>query len=224
MTLLELTAAYAGVAGNLYPVRPTALKAKELGWFEGLFADVTGGRDSLSEREHQAIERMLRQAINGGTGRAAMLSGPNFGKTGTSQDNRDALFVGYAGGLVAGVWIGNDDNSPLDGVSGGGLPARIWRDFMSQALGERPAPRRPRPTASPDPRGPVQPQDVPEIGDIPVGGNTRIGIREGEAVISSEIEGLPLDLRIGPNGVRIEPQPRRSEEEVQPQPLAEPPR
>jgi penicillin-binding protein 1A len=222
MTLLELTAAYAGVAGNLYPVRPTALTATEPGWFEGLFADVTGGRDSLSEREHEAIERMLRQAINRGTGRAAMLSGPNFGKTGTSQDNRDALFVGYAGGLVTGVWIGNDDNSPLNDISGGGLPARIWRDFMSQALGERAAPRRPRPTASPDPRGPVQPQDVPEIGDIPVGENTRIGIREGEAVISSDIEGLPIDLRIGPNGVRVDSQPRRPEDELEPQPLREP--
>ena len=71
-----------------------------------------------------------------------MLRGPNHGKTGTSQDSRDALFVGYAGDLVVGVWIGNDDNSPLSGISGGGLPARIWRDFMRQALGEASVPRR----------------------------------------------------------------------------------
>ena len=86
---------------------------------------------------------MLRAAVNRGTGRAARLPQANFGKTGTSQDNRDALFVGYANGLVVGVWIGNDDNSPLRGISGGGLPARIWRDFMTQASGQKAAPRRP---------------------------------------------------------------------------------
>ena len=115
MTLLELTAAYAGVAGNAYPVEPTAFVAEPQGWLQSWF----DGKNSLGRREHAAIEAMLRQAVNRGTGRAAMLRGPNFGKTGTTQDNRDALFVGYAGDLVVGVWIGNDDNSPLDGVSAG---------------------------------------------------------------------------------------------------------
>src|SRR5690606_30734402 len=133
MTLLELTAAYAGVAGNAYPVEPTAFVAEPRGWLQSWF----DGKDSLGRSEHAAIEAMLRQAVNRGTGRAAMLRGPNFGKTGTTQDNRDALFVGYAGDLVVGVWIGNDDNTPLPGITGGGLPARIWKDFMQQALGER---------------------------------------------------------------------------------------
>jgi penicillin-binding protein 1A len=188
MTLMELTAAYAGVAANYYPVRPSAFVAEQPGWFEGLF----DGRDSLAGRDHAAIERMLRQAVNRGTGRAAMLAGPNFGKTGTTQDNRDALFVGYAGGLVVGVWIGNDDNSPLEGVSGGGLPARIWKDFMSQALGERTAPARPRPAESPDPRGPIQPQDVPRLEDLPDGG----------AVFTSDIRGVPFT--VGPDGVQLD--------------------
>src|SRR6187401_1450490 len=100
---------------------------------------------------------------------AASLNAPNFGKTGTTQDHRDALFVGYAGGLVVGVWVGNDDDTPVPGITGGGVPARIWKDFMSQALGEHRAPARPRATATPDPQGPVQPQDVPELGDIPLG-------------------------------------------------------
>ena len=86
---------------------------------------------------------MLRDVFyavaNRGTGRAAALSVPTFGKTGTTQDYRDALFVGFAGGLVVGVWIGNDDNSPLPRVAGGGQPARIWRSFMSEALGIGPA-------------------------------------------------------------------------------------
>ncbi|MFN7051878.1 MAG: penicillin-binding protein, partial [Gemmobacter sp.] len=58
-------------------------------------------------------------AVNRGTGRAASLAVPNYGKTGTSQDYRDALFVGYAGDLVVGVWVGNDDNTPLGGITGG---------------------------------------------------------------------------------------------------------
>jgi penicillin-binding protein 1A len=208
MTLMELTAAYAGVAANAFPVRPTAFVGEEEGWFESWF----DGKDSLSDSDHEAIERMLRQAINRGTGRAAMLSGPNFGKTGTTQDNRDALFVGYAGSLVVGVWVGNDDNTPLGGVSGGGLPARIWKDFMSQALGERSGPARPQP--SPDPSGPVEPLDVPELEDIPLGEGANLQIREGEAVLSTDIRGVPFDFRLDENGVRIDPGARNRERDV----------
>jgi len=208
MTLLELTSAYAGVAANLFPVKPTAVVAEEQGWLDGWF----DGRDSFSESEHRAIEQMLRQAINRGTGRAATLSSPNFGKTGTTQDSRDALFVGYAGGLVVGVWVGNDDNSPLVGASGGGLPARIWKDFMQQALGERAAPTRPRAVPAPNPSGPVQPQDVPELEDIPLGdGRSTIGIREGEAVLSTDIRGVPFDVTVNRDGVRVDPRNRERE-------------
>jgi penicillin-binding protein 1A len=207
MTLMELTAAYAGVAANAFPVRPTAFAPEEPGWFESWF----DGKESLSDSDHEAIERMLRQAINHGTGRAATLSGPNFGKTGTTQDHRDALFVGYAGSLVVGVWVGNDDNTPLEGVTGGGLPARIWKDFMQQALGERAAPR-PRP--APDPSGPVEPLDVPELDDIPLGEGTNLQVREGEAVLSTDIRGVPFDVRLDENGVRIDPGVRNREREV----------
>src|SRR3546814_20285672 len=99
------------------------------------------------------MEQMLRATVNRGTGRAAMLSVPNFGKTGTSQDNRDALFVGYAGDLVVGEWVGNDDNSPLRGVSGGGLPASVGRDFMHQALRKKRAPKRTTPAGNPQGTG-----------------------------------------------------------------------
>jgi penicillin-binding protein 1A len=191
MTLLELTAAYAGVAANEFPVAPRAFAAEDKGWFDWLW----NSTDSLSSDEHAAIERMLRSAVNRGTGRAAMLAGPNFGKTGTSQDNRDALFIGYAGGLVVGVWVGNDDNSPLAGVHGGGLPARIWRDFMREALGERAAPR--RRTPQPDPSGPVQPQDVPDPLDIPLGlEGTRMRFENGQAVITAVVDGEERELRV----------------------------
>ncbi|MCW5646728.1 MAG: transglycosylase domain-containing protein [Sphingopyxis sp.] len=188
MTLLELTAAYAAVAANSYPVVPHAFEGEEKGWFENLIS----GPSRFRSRVHEDIERMLRAAVNRGTGRAARLPQANFGKTGTSQDNRDALFVGYANGLVVGVWIGNDDNSPLRGISGGGLPARIWRDFMMQASGQQAAP----PRREADPRGPVEPQDIPDVAAIPVGDRTRVGIEGGDAVISTEINGSRIDLRL----------------------------
>ena len=198
MTLLELTAAYAGVAANSFPVRPRAFPVEEEGWFDWILSE----RSSLSPRTHEDIESMLRRAVNQGTGRAAMLSVPNYGKTGTSQDNRDAVFVGYAGDLVVGVWIGNDDNSPLGEIHGGGLPARIWRDFMNRALGKSPA--RPRPAAAPDPRGPVEPMDVPDVGDIPLGDAARMRIENGGATIGTDIEGVPVDVRIDREGVRLD--------------------
>ena len=211
MSLLELTAAYAGVAANGFPVEPRAFPAEEEGWFEWL----TNGRSSLSGRTHADMERLLRRAINAGTGRAAMLPVPNYGKTGTTQDNRDALFVGYAGGLVVGVWIGNDDNSPLAGVSGGGLPAKIWRDFMVRALGTGSIPQpAPRPVETSDPGGPVQPLDVPDIGDIPIGdGNSRLRVREGEVTLSTDVEGVPLDITLNQDGVALRERERAAQDE-----------
>ncbi|MCA1660835.1 MAG: penicillin-binding protein, partial [Novosphingobium sp.] len=154
---------------------------------------------ALSGGEREAMREMLKGAIERGTGRAARLGVPAFGKTGTSQDHRDALFVGFAGDLVVGVWVGNDDNTPLKGVTGGGTPARIWRDFMRVALGERAAPPRPRP----NPSGPVEPLDVPDLGDIPLGDGP-VRLENGEAVLTTEIGGRPVDVRIGEGGVRID--------------------
>ncbi|TIX51776.1 transglycosylase domain-containing protein [Alteraurantiacibacter aquimixticola] len=197
MSLMELTAAYAGIAANAYPVEPHAFARPEQGWWDWLL----NGPESLRSSVHEDMQELLRGAINRGTGRAAMLRSANFGKTGTTQDNRDALFVGYAGDLVVGVWVGNDDNSPLGGVTGGGVPARIWRNFMAAALGEssRPAPN---PTASPDPGGPIVPLDVDDLQDIPLteDGSTRLSIEQDGATLSTEIEGVPVDIRVGQDG------------------------
>jgi len=204
VSLIELTAAYAGVAANNFPVEPSAIEAEEAGWFDWLWSL----QGSLYSSEHEHIEQMLRAAVNRGTGKAAVLRGPNYGKTGTSQGNRDALFVGYAkdnqGDLVVGVWVGNDDNSPLDGVTGGGLPAQIWRDFMRAALGEASPPS---PQQSADPAGPVQPLDVPDLGDIPIGDDgTRLRVGQGEGVtLSTQVEGVPIDIRINQDGLRVDP-------------------
>ena len=196
MTLLELTAAYAGVAANRFPVRPYAFPQEELTWWEWLTTPV----DSASSGTHEDIEKMLRAAINRGTGEAAELPIANYGKTGTTQNYRDALFVGYAGDLVVGVWVGNDDNSPLNRVSGGGLPARIWKDFMRGALALPP----PRPSSAPDPDGPVQPLDVEEGEEIPLGEDGTSLRFENDGVVLTQ-DGVPVELRLDEDGFRIEP-------------------
>jgi penicillin-binding protein 1A len=129
VTLLEMTAAYAAVAGNNWPVKAQGLPPQEQGWFDRMW----NGQKSFGGRWQMLLD-LLYASANHGTGRAAALAVPTFGKTGTTQDGRDAIFIGFAKDLVVGVWIGNDDNSPIGGASGGGLPARIWRDFMSDAV------------------------------------------------------------------------------------------
>ncbi|MBO0740020.1 MAG: PBP1A family penicillin-binding protein [Hyphomicrobiaceae bacterium] len=85
-----------------------------------------------------AMNDMLGAVLSSGTGKRAALPGhAAAGKTGTSQDFRDAWFVGYAGEFVAGVWVGNDDGRPMHRIMGGGLPARLWRDIMLTALESR---------------------------------------------------------------------------------------
>lgn len=131
-SLLELTSAYAAVAGGEYPVRPYGLP-DEAG--RRAPADAPHRMDA---RERAMLLDLLSTVVNSGTGRGAALNVHTYGKTGTSQDNRDALFVGFAGGLVTAVWVGRDDNQPLPGIAGGGLPANIWRRFTADAIGARP--------------------------------------------------------------------------------------
>ena len=203
MTLMELTAAYAGIAANDFPVEPHAFARGEQGWWEWL----TTRSDSFSRSNHEDIETMLRAAINRGTGRNAVLPIANYGKTGTTQDYRDALFVGYAGDLVVGVWIGNDDNSPLNGVTGGSTPARIWRDFMRGALKLEAAPK-PKTEASPDPEGPVQQLDI-EGGEIPLGQDGATLQIDGNGVTLKQ-EGVPVEVRVDQSGVAVQPAPAPS--------------
>jgi penicillin-binding protein 1A len=137
VSLLELTAAYAAVAGGRYPVKASGLPpVSDSGEAQDFAATLFGRGGRLDERrDWRPMLDILWAAANEGTGRKAALATATFGKTGTSQDNRDALFVGFAGDLVVGVWIGRDDNRSLGkNVSGGTLPAQIWRSFMAPAL------------------------------------------------------------------------------------------
>jgi penicillin-binding protein 1A len=125
MTLLELTSAYAAVAAGHAPVEPYAL-------LEG--QDRLAAPRALPSDQRDELLDLLAATVEGGTARAARLDQPVFGKTGTTQEHRDAVFVGFTGDIVVGVWVGNDDHSPMQGVTGGGLPAQIWRTFVNSAL------------------------------------------------------------------------------------------
>jgi penicillin-binding protein 1A len=88
----------------------------------------------MGEEEVGAMNSMMRKVITSGTATKARFDGQDMGgKTGTSQDYRDAWFIGYTPYLTAGVWMGNDDNSPTKKVTGGSLPALVWRDIMEKA-------------------------------------------------------------------------------------------
>ena len=84
----------------------------------------------IDKKDAKQLTKMLENVIEKGTGRAARLPFLAAGKTGTTQDYRDAWFVGFTDDLVCAVWLGNDDNSPMKGVYGSGLPAQIWKKIM----------------------------------------------------------------------------------------------
>ena len=132
VSLLELTSAYAAIAGGRYPVRARGLPLAPAD--EGIAAFFQRGGSLDRERDWGPMLDLLWASANEGTGRRAALGVPTFGKTGTTQNNRDALFIGFAGNLVVGVWIGRDDDKSLGRMTGGTAPARLWRSFMTSAL------------------------------------------------------------------------------------------
>ncbi|MFL6721364.1 MAG: transglycosylase domain-containing protein [Sphingomonas sp.] len=132
VSLLELTSAYAAVSSGRYPIVSRGLPEQESPDDLAAFFHSAGALDR--QRDWAPMLDLLYAAANNGTGRRAALSVPTFGKTGTTQENRDALFIGFAGDLVVGVWVGRDDNRSLGRISGGTVPADIWRSFMTSAL------------------------------------------------------------------------------------------
>jgi penicillin-binding protein 1A len=133
LTLLELTQAYAHIANH-------GLKTKAFGIlqitdkennvlyeFEG-----TPLESMLDEKTVTTMKQMLASVVENGTGRNANIPFKmTYGKTGTSQDFKDAWFIGFTDELVAGFWVGNDDNRPMKRISGGTLPAIMWKDFVT---------------------------------------------------------------------------------------------
>ena len=180
--LVELAEAYAAVAAGAYPVLAHGLPPEERGWFDRLM----GRQRHFSDDHLEMIRDLLSSAANRGTGSAAALRTSTFGKTGTTQDSRDAIFVGYAGGLVTAVWIGNDDNSPLPGgAAGGGIPARIWRDFMGRAINE-----------------PVEAPEEEQDSDL-VNAIANVTVEAGLGNMTLDIDPDGVSVNLGPNQLRL---------------------
>src|SRR3569623_206576 len=190
VSLLELTSAYAAVAGDGYPVGARGIEASDnASWYDLL----VGTKSAFGGRIRDEMLDLLSTSATSGTGLQAKLSVPTYGKTGTTQDSRDALFVGFAKDLVVGVWVGNDDNTPNPGLSGGGVPARKWKKFMQQALGIAPPPP-PTPEATVD--------------DNSTDGNLTIAPGTGPLPVEGSIEGLGVNLQVKKDGtIKVSPSP-----------------
>ncbi len=144
VSLVDMTAAFAAVRAGKARIRARVVDG--LTTPGGLSLNPPADDPADAPWPRAAMLDLLREAVEQGTGRAARLPVPAYGKTGTTQDNRDAWFVGFAGDLVVGVWIGNDDDRPMRDVNGGGMPARLWRAFMIDALKGGPSPGSPAAT------------------------------------------------------------------------------
>ena len=135
VTPLEMVAAYAAFANGGLGVQPHVIARVRTANGKQLYARRNANFGRVIDPQYVAMmNQMMQETLLTGTARKAELPGwQAAGKTGTSQDWRDAWFLGYTSYLVAGVWLGNDDSSPTKKVSGGNLPVEIWSRFMKAA-------------------------------------------------------------------------------------------
>jgi membrane peptidoglycan carboxypeptidase len=132
VSLLEMTGAMDGIAINSKSIKPYTVQAIRAHGKTPLYAHPEVVPETPGWNRN-AMMSLLQAVVNEGTGKAARLDRPVAGKTGTSQDYRDAWFVGFTSDFVVGVWAGNDDDTPTQQVVGGELPAKIWHDFVAAA-------------------------------------------------------------------------------------------
>jgi penicillin-binding protein 1A len=194
-TLIDMTGAFAGILNGGSTVTPYGFEALKLkGMDEPLFGAGGGiGERVISEKAAHALTYMMTEVLNSGTGGRARLNDREAaGKTGTTQSARDAWFVGFTADYVVGVWMGYDDNRPLSGVTGGGLPAEIWHEVMVRINEGQPA--NPLTTEIPDSayapidpsttEGMISAEDVPYFDDpnAPTFDEVYIDPETGEAI------------------------------------------
>ncbi|MBU2992549.1 transglycosylase domain-containing protein [Octadecabacter sp. 1_MG-2023] len=143
-TLLEMTGAYAGILNGGSAVKPYGLTELRLAGDDTPLLEATGGirERVIQESAARELTWMMYQVVEDGSGRRAAIEGWEIaGKTGTTQGARDAWFIGFSGDYVTGIWMGYDNNTPLTGVTGSGLPAEIWHETMTRVLaGLQPTP------------------------------------------------------------------------------------
>ena len=158
VTPLELTAAYATFANSGTTPEPHLVTGLEDAGGKPLFAWRGTQNPVVRDDTRRDMVAMLGHVVEAGTGAAARLTGRDAaGKTGTTQEYRDAWFIGFTAGHVAGVWIGNDDNRPMRKLTGGMAPALIWKAVMQAAEAGRPATALER---TPGPPAGAEPEEV----------------------------------------------------------------
>ena len=158
--LIEMTGAYAGILNGGQAVSPYGLtKLRLKADPEPLFEQDSGlGERVITESAAQQLTYMMSRVVTSGTGRRALIEGREVaGKTGTTQAAKDAWFVGFTAQYAVGVWMGNDDNTPLRGVTGGGLPADIWRETVTRISADLP----------PEPLNMIRPAEAPTVNAPP---------------------------------------------------------
>lgn len=129
--IIDMAAAYATIANNGDLVTPYTIKevyTKE--GYQIYEKEPYIGKKVLKRKAVEDLTKMMESVINSGTGKRAKLNTFAAGKTGTSQEYRDAWFIGFTKDFTVAVWVGNDDNSPMDKISGGGLPTEIWKEVI----------------------------------------------------------------------------------------------
>jgi 1A family penicillin-binding protein len=133
VTLMEMMRVMDEVAIDSKSVEPYLVRSVAAPTGQTLYTKPEAARDA-PPWNRVGLMRLLEAVVTEGTGKAAKLEGRRVaGKTGTTQEYRDAWFVGFTTDIVVGVWVGNDDNSPTDGVTGGDIAAKIWHDFVGEA-------------------------------------------------------------------------------------------
>jgi 1A family penicillin-binding protein len=148
VNLLEMTRAFAAIAANVETVEPYFVRTIAQGEQTLFTRSAAAPQPASDPAARAAMIDLLASVVREGTAKAARIAGPSAGKTGTTQDYRDAWFIGFTPELVVGVWVGNDDNSPTKGVTGGALPAAIWHDFVTRAGPIRAPANRPGPAVA----------------------------------------------------------------------------
>ncbi len=135
--LFEMTRAFGIFANGGYKVEPYAIERVESSRGTILY-EAKKARTSkiLNINTAATMTAILKTVITSGTGRAADIGKPAAGKTGTTDDSKDAYFIGFTPDVATGVWVGNDDNSQMGGITGGTIPAKIWHDVMIVATAQ----------------------------------------------------------------------------------------
>lgn len=137
--LYDMVIAYGAFANGGFKIQPYSVlrveNSRGVVVYEASPAKIS---KAISYDTAAGMTYMLRKVVEVGTGRAADIGRQVAGKTGTTDDYRDAWFMGYSPDIVAGVWLGNDDNSKLPGITGGGIPAKVWASYMKVASSDYP--------------------------------------------------------------------------------------